>query len=105
MAKQKNIQPVQEEKVEEKEVQIIEEVVEPASVEEETVQPKESPVEVQNSDKNTQEEGGEVVDTSQVRVIKIVQKTPSGYRLLLETGEIVKVSKKDYRKGQEFISL
>lgn len=105
MAKQKNIQPVQEEKVEEKEVQIIEEVVEPTSVEEETVQPKESPVEVQNSDKNTQEEGGEVVNTSQVRVIKIVQKTPSGYRLLIETGEIVKVSKKDYRKGQEFISL
>lgn len=105
MAKQKNIQPVQEEKVEEKEVQIIEEVVKPASVEEETVQPKESPVEVQNSDKNSQEEDKKVKGTSQVKVTKIVQKTPSGYRLLLETGEIVKVSKKDYRKGQEFISL
>lgn len=105
MAKQKNIQPVQEEKVEEKEVQIIEEVVKPTSVEEETVQPKESPVEVQNSDKNSQEEDKKVKDTSQVKVTKIVQKTPSGYRLLLETGEIVKVSKKDYRKGQEFISL
>ena len=43
--------------------------------------------------------------SSQVKVIKIVQKTPSGYRLLLETGEIVRVSKKDYTKGQEFITI
>lgn len=105
MAKQKNTQPVQEEKVEEKEIQIIEEAVEPISDKEETIQLEESPVEDQNSDKNPQEEGKKVGDTSQVRVIKIIQKTPSAYRLLLETGEIVRVSKKDYKKGQEFISL
>ena len=44
-------------------------------------------------------------NSSEVKVIKIVQKTPSGYRLLLETGEIVRVSKKDYTKGQEFITI
>ena len=44
-------------------------------------------------------------NSSEVKVIKIVQKTPSGYRLLLETGETVRVSKKDYTKGQEFITI
>lgn len=42
---------------------------------------------------------------NEVAVVRIVQKTPSGFRLLLETGEIVKVSKAQYIKGQPTIIL
>lgn len=42
---------------------------------------------------------------NEVGVRNIVQKTPSGFRLLLETGEIVKVSKAQYTKGQKTIIL
>lgn len=42
---------------------------------------------------------------NEVGVVRIVQKTPSGFRLLLETGEIVKVSKAQYTKGQSTVIL
>lgn len=42
---------------------------------------------------------------NEVGVVRIVQKTPSGFRLLLETGEIVKVSKAQYAKGQSTVIL
>lgn len=42
---------------------------------------------------------------NEVGVKNIVQKTPSGFRLLLETGEIVKVPKDKYTKGQKTIIL
>ena len=42
---------------------------------------------------------------NEVGVVNIVQKTPSGFRLLLETGEIVKVSKAQYTKGQSTVIL
>lgn len=42
---------------------------------------------------------------NEVGVVRIVQKTPSGYRLLLETGEVVKVPKTQYTKGQTTIIL
>lgn len=42
---------------------------------------------------------------NEVGVVRIVQKTPSGFRVLLETGEIVKVSKAQYTKGQSTIIL
>lgn len=41
--------------------------------------------------------------SNEVAVVSIVQKTPSGFRVLLETGEIVKVSKAQYTKGQPTI--
>lgn len=80
--------PITKEEV--KEEVKIEEVVEKAK---EVKEEKPAPVEKKRD------------NSSQVKVIKIVQKTPSGYRLLLETGEIVRVSKKDYIKGQEFITI
>ena len=80
--------PITKEEV--KEEVKIEEVVEKAK---EVKEEKPAPVEKKRD------------NSSQVKVIKIVQKTPSGYRLLLETGEIVRVSKKDYTKGQEFITI
>ena len=43
--------------------------------------------------------------TNEVGVAKILQKTPSGFRLLLETGEIVRVKKSQYIKGQSTICL
>jgi D-ribose pyranose/furanose isomerase RbsD len=43
--------------------------------------------------------------SNEVGVVRILQKTPSGFRLLLETGEIVKVSKAQYTKGQSTIIL
>lgn len=43
--------------------------------------------------------------TNEVGVAKILQKTPSGFRLLLETGEIVRVKKSQYTKGQSTIIL
>ena len=42
---------------------------------------------------------------NEVGVVRIVQKTPSGFRLLLETGEIIKVSKAQYVKGQSTVIL
>jgi D-ribose pyranose/furanose isomerase RbsD len=42
---------------------------------------------------------------NEVGVVRIVQKTPSGFRLLLETGETVRVSKAQYTKGQSTIIL
>lgn len=42
---------------------------------------------------------------NEVGVVRILQKTPSGYRLLLETGAIVKVSKAQYTKGQSTVIL
>lgn len=42
---------------------------------------------------------------NEVGVVRVLQKTPSGFRVLLETGEIVKVSKAQYTKGQSTIIL
>jgi D-ribose pyranose/furanose isomerase RbsD len=42
---------------------------------------------------------------NEVGVVRIVQKTPSGFRLLLETGETVRVSKAQYTKGQSTVIL
>lgn len=39
------------------------------------------------------------------KVKTIVQKLPRGYRLLLEDGQIVKVGKDQYKKGQETVEL
>lgn len=41
----------------------------------------------------------------EVQVTRILQKLPSGYKLLLETGEIVRVNKAQYSKGQPSIIL
>jgi hypothetical protein len=43
--------------------------------------------------------------SNEVGVVRIVQKTPSGFKLLLETGEIVRVKKSQYTKGQSTIVL
>jgi hypothetical protein len=42
---------------------------------------------------------------NEVGVVRIVQKTPSGFKLLLETGEIVRVKKAQYKKGDKTIIL
>lgn len=42
---------------------------------------------------------------NEVGVRNIVQKTPSGFKLLLETGEIIRVSKSQYKKGDKTIIL
>jgi hypothetical protein len=43
--------------------------------------------------------------TNEVGVVRVLQRTPSGFRLLLETGEIVRVKKSQYIKGQSTIIL
>ena len=45
------------------------------------------------------------VKAKTTKVVKIVQRTPSGFRLLLENGEIRRVHKSAYKPGQEFIDL
>ena len=105
MAKQKATQTGQEEELVEKVNQATEKVKEVDQIEERVVQVEEKPVEVQETDTLPEKNEKKESNNSQVRVIKVIQKTPSAYRLLLETGEIVRVSKKDYKKGQEFISL
>jgi len=45
------------------------------------------------------------VKQKEIKVVNIIQKLPSGYRLLLETGEVVKVTKAQYTKGQTTIIL
>lgn len=47
----------------------------------------------------------EEVKSNEVKVERIVQHLPSGYRLLLEDGQIVKVGKKDFKQGQKTITL
>lgn len=42
---------------------------------------------------------------NEVGVVRIVQKTPSGFKLLLETGELIKVKKAQYKKGDKTIIL
>ena len=42
---------------------------------------------------------------NEIGVVNIVQKTPSGFKLLLETGEIVRVTKSQYTKGDKTIIL
>lgn len=42
---------------------------------------------------------------NEVGVVRIVQKTPSGFKLLLETGEFVRVKKAQYKKGDKTIIL
>ena len=42
---------------------------------------------------------------NEVGVVRIVQKTPSGFKLLLETGELVRVKKAQYKKGDKTIIL
>ena len=99
MAKKNTTTPVETLEVEKQEVTItVEEAVIPE------VEKVEEVVEVKPVREEKKKE--EVKEAStKVAVVKIVQKTPSGYRLLLETGEIVRVSKKEYTKGQEFIEL
>lgn len=43
--------------------------------------------------------------TNEVKVVRIVQRIPSGFRLLLETGKIVKVTKAQFKLGQKTIKL
>lgn len=47
----------------------------------------------------------EVVGPEPVRVLEILQRRPSTYKLLLETGEIVVVPKSTYRKGQDTVVI
>lgn len=47
----------------------------------------------------------EVKKSNEVKVVRIVQHLPSGYRLLLEGGEIVKVRKSQFKQGQKTIEL
>lgn len=42
---------------------------------------------------------------NEFNVVKIVQKQPKGYRLLLEDGRIVKVTKDKYTRGQKTVVL
>lgn len=42
---------------------------------------------------------------NEFNVVKIVQKQPKGYRLLLEDGRIVKVTKDKYTRGQKTVTL
>jgi len=42
---------------------------------------------------------------NEVGVVRIVQKTPSGFKLLLETGELIRVKKAQYKKGDKTIIL
>lgn len=55
--------------------------------------------------KEIQEIKVEQVKTGEIKVLRILQRLPSGYRLLLETGEIVKISKDRYTKGQPTVIL
>ena len=43
--------------------------------------------------------------TNEFNVVKILQKQPKGYRLLLEDGRIVKVSKDKFVRGQKTVIL
>ena len=109
MAKKENSPVVADQKVAKVEEQVTKTVAETVEVKQEDVVVDvavEVPVaeEVVETVKPAEEKKAKK-DSSEVKVVKIVQKTPSGYRLLLETGEIVRVTKKDYTKGQEFISL
>lgn len=47
----------------------------------------------------------EVKKSNEVKVVRIVQHLPSGYRLLLEGGEIIKVKKSQYTQGQKTVKL
>ena len=105
MAKQKDTQPVQEVELGEKVNQVVEEKKEVNQAVELVDQVVEKPVEVQEVSTLPEKSKQEEENNSQVRVVRVIQKTPSAYRLLVETGEIVKVSKKDYKKGQEFVTL
>ena len=46
-----------------------------------------------------------VETTNELKVVRIVQRVPSGFRLLLENGQIVKVTKKQFKLGQKTIVL
>ena len=105
MAKQKDTRPVQEVELDEKVNQVVEEKKEVNQAVELVDQVVEKPVEVQEVSTLPEKSNQEEENNSQVRVVRVIQKTPSAYRLLVETGEIVKISKKDYKKGQEFVSL
>lgn len=105
MAKQKDTRPVQEVELGEKVNQVVEEKKEVNQAVELVDQVVEKPVEVQEVSTLPEKSNQEEENNSQVRVVRVIQKTPSAYRLLVETGEIVKISKKDYKKGQEFVSL
>lgn len=76
---------------------IVEEL--PAPEVEEVIEVVEEVVEVVKDKPLTPKAGNEV------GVVRVVQRTPSGFRLLLETGEIVKVTKKQFTKGQTTIIL
>lgn len=47
----------------------------------------------------------EVKKSNEAKVVRIVQHLPSGYRLLLEGGEIVKVTKAQFKQGQKTVKL
>ena len=46
-----------------------------------------------------------VETTNELKVVRIVQRVPSGFRLLLENGQIVKVTKKQFKLGQKTVVL
>jgi len=79
---------------------IVEEVlIEAPDLEDVVIVEAEEVIEVVDDEPATPRAGNEV------GVVRIVQKTPSGFKLLLETGEIVRVKKSQYTKGDKTIIL
>jgi hypothetical protein len=62
---------------------------------------------VQEKPKATKKkEAKKVVETTnELKVVRIVQRVPSGFRLLLENGQIVKVTKNQFKLGQKTVVL
>ena len=67
---------------------------------------EEAPVVEKKSKTTKKKEVKKVVEVSnEVKVVRIVQRIPSGFRLLLENGKIVKVTKAQYKVGQSTVKL